>query len=186
MPEETEMGLRGPAPKPTHIRILEGNASRRPLPDNEPVYPVGINERPGGMSLSARRIWDALASELTASGVLRNVDVFALMQLCEDEADLQALRRGMSQMIRELSKKARAQKKELTGGAFVQLSRTIEGRRTISTIRELSASLIVQRREFGLTPSSNSRIESSGGSMDDIDDLLAGTEADFFHPEPVQ
>ncbi|HBE71244.1 MAG TPA: hypothetical protein DDW52_24115 [Planctomycetaceae bacterium] len=30
------MGHRGPAPKPTVIRKLEGNRSKRPLPENEP------------------------------------------------------------------------------------------------------------------------------------------------------
>jgi P27 family predicted phage terminase small subunit len=30
------MGLRGPAPKPTALRIVEGNLSHRPLPEGEP------------------------------------------------------------------------------------------------------------------------------------------------------
>ena len=172
------MGLRGPPPKPTHIRILEGNRGRRPLPANEPQYPPGVPERPSGMSAGGRKIWITLVSEMAASGVLRTVDALALMQLCEDQAMLDTLRKGMAEMTREISKKAKEKKMELPGGPLIQLSRTIEGRRTLSTIRELSAQIIVQRREFGLTPASNGRVQTAGGSgsgfMDPLEQALCG------------
>ena len=163
------MGSRGPSPKPTRIRILEGNLGRRPLPANEPQYSVGIPERPKGMSAGARKVWDQLVSEMAPSGVLRTVDGLALRQLCEDEQMLESLRQGMFQMTREIVKKAKEQKKELPGGALIQLSRTIEGRRTLSTMRELSAQIIVQRREFGLTPASNGRVQTAPGSFASLD-----------------
>ena len=131
------MGLRGPPPKPTRMRILEGNRGRRPLPANEPQYPPGVPERPRGMSVGAQKIWGALAGEMAASGVLRTVDALALMQLCEDQAMLDTLRKGMAEITQEISKKAKENKMELPGGPLIQLSRTIEGRRTLSTIREL-------------------------------------------------
>jgi phage terminase small subunit len=171
------MGLRGPPPKPTRVRILEGNLARRPLPGNEPQYSPGIPERPTGMSAGARKIWDMLVREMAASGVLRTVDGLALTQLCEDEAMLDTLRKGMAEMTREISKKAKAKKMELPGGPLIQLSRTIEGRRTLSTIREISTQIIVQRREFGLTPASNGRVQTTGGfdsGFDPIERALAG------------
>ena len=66
---------------------------RRPLPGNEPQYPPGLPKRPSGMSAGARKIWDTLVSEMAASGVLRTVNALALMQLCEDQAMLDTLRR---------------------------------------------------------------------------------------------
>jgi phage terminase small subunit len=172
------MGLRGPPPKPTRIRVLEGNRSRRPLPANEPQYPAGTPDRPSGMTAGGRKIWDTLVSEMAASGVLRPVDALALAQLCEDQAMLDSLRRGMAEMTRELAKKAKIKKLELSGGPLVHLSRTIEGRRTLSTIRELSAQIIVQRREFGLTPASNGRVQTACGDgsflMDPLEKALCG------------
>jgi phage terminase small subunit len=160
------------------MRVLEGNRARRPLPSSEPQYPPGVPERPSGMSAGARKIWDTLISEMAASGVLRTVDALALMQLCEDQAMLDTLRTGMAEMTRELAKKAKEKKMELTGGPLVQLSRTIEGRRTLSTLRELSAQIIVQRREFGLTPASNGRVQTAGGPgsgfMDPLEQALCG------------
>jgi phage terminase small subunit len=170
------MGLRGPPPKPTRIRVLEGIRGHRPLP-NEPQYPPGIPQRPTGMSAGARKVWDTLVSEMAESRVLRPVDGMALVQLCEDQAMLDTLRKGMAEMTREISKKAKEKKMDLPGGALIQLSRTIEGRRTLSTIRELSGQIIVQRREFGLTPASNSRVQtltSGSGLMDPLEQALCG------------
>jgi hypothetical protein len=114
---------------------------------------------------------------MAPSGVLRPVDAGALAMLCEDMAMLELLRKGLGEMAREIAKQAKKQGKSVVGGPMVHLSRTIEGRRTLSTIRELAAQIIVQRREFGLTPASNSRVESSGigGSiMDPLETALCG------------
>ena len=171
------MGMRGPPPKPTSIRVLEGVPGHRPLA-NEPQYQPGIPKRPAGMSAGARKVWDTLVSEMAVSRVLRSVDALALVQLCEDQAMLDSLRRGLAAMTREIAKKAGDQKLQLPGGPLIQLSRTVEGRRTLSTIKELSLQVIVQRREFGLTPASNSRVQPSGGPgsafMDPLERALCG------------
>lgn len=170
-----QVGLRGPAPKPTAIRIMNGNPSRRPLPDNEPQYVTGVPERPKGMSAGARRVWDELIAEMAPSGVLRLVDAGALAMLSEDSAMLETLRKGLAEMAREINKQAKKQGKSVVGGPMVHLSRTIEGRRTLASIRELTAQIIVQRREFGLTPASNSRVAgSASGLADPLEAALCG------------
>lgn len=169
------MGLRGPAPIPTAIRILNGNPSRRPLPTNEPQYASGVPDKPPGMSAGARRTWDSLVAEMAPSGVLRPVDAGALAMLCEDIGLLETMRKGLGQMAREITQQAKKQGKSVVGGPMVHLSRTIEGRRTLSTMRELAAQIIVQRREFGLTPASNSRVAGgSSASMDPLEAALCG------------
>ena len=140
------MGLRGPPPKPTSIRVLEGVRGHRPLA-NEPKYETGTPQRPSGMSADARKVWDKLVSEMAASRVLRSVDALALVQLCEDQAMLDTLRKGMAEMTREIATKAKEKKLDLPGGPLIQLSRTVEGGRTLATIRELSIQVIVQRRQ---------------------------------------
>ena len=168
------MGARGPAPTPTAVRRANGNPSRRPLPENEPQYKAGIPNTPPGLSAAAKKIWETLVAEMAASGVLRLVDGHALADLCEDQAMLDELRKGLSDLKREITKKAKADKKALPGGALLQLSRTNEGRRTLSTIRELAGQIIIQRREFGLTPASNSRVSAvGGGGADNMDSLEA-------------
>jgi phage terminase small subunit len=146
------MGVRGTVPTPTKIRILNGNPSRRPLPANEPQFAPGVPNRPAGMSAGARRIWNDLVGEMANSGVLRLVDAGALAMLCEDLAMLDTVRKGLASQACEITKKAKEKKQQISGNALTALSRTTEGRRTLTTIRELTAQVIIQRREFGLTP----------------------------------
>ncbi len=68
------MGLRGPAPKPTAVRILEGCRAHRPLPDNEPQYPVGTPTKPKRISRPAKSVWDELVKEMAPANILRRVD----------------------------------------------------------------------------------------------------------------
>ena len=171
------MGVRGTLPTPTKIRILSGNPSRRPLPTNEPQFTPGVPDRPTGMSASARKQWDELVGEMGNSGVLRRVDGGALEMLCEDLAMLDTLRTGLAAQAREITKKAKEKNQPISGNALTALSRTTEGRRTMTTIRELSAQIIVQRREFGLTPASNGRVQTAGagaGFMDPLERALCG------------
>jgi P27 family predicted phage terminase small subunit len=51
------MGQRGPPPKPTKLRLLEGNPSKRPINAHEP-QPVGAPVKPEFITGEAAREWD--------------------------------------------------------------------------------------------------------------------------------
>ncbi len=51
--------------------------------------------------------YTTLVNEMAASRVLRSVDALALGQLCEDQAMLDTLRKGMAEMTREIAVKRR-------------------------------------------------------------------------------
>jgi hypothetical protein len=108
---------------------------------------------------------------MAPTGVLRRVDGSALEMLCEDLALLDTLRSGLAAQARDITRKAKAQNRQIPGNAMTVLSRTTEGRRTLSTIRELTAQIIIQRREFGLTPSSSTRVQATGGGAQHTDPL---------------
>ena len=154
------MGSRGPAPKPTEVRKLEGLVAHRPLPQKEPQYPAGLPLKPKRMSPAARRIWDELVDEMAGAYVLRSVDQRALWHLCEDEVLISEAYAGIWKMVGALKKKAAAEGKELPAGAVMSMLSMTSGRMAMSAIRDLSVRAIIQRREFGLTPSSRSRVEA--------------------------
>lgn len=158
--------------KPTAVRKLEGNPSRRPYPENEPEYAPGVPNRPSSLTAPARKVWNELISEMAPSGVLRVVDAQALSMLCEDMAMLQILRKGFYRRAREVAvfERKKEEIRKSSGSPLIaprygdpveELSRTNEGRRTLSTMAELKQSILLRQREFGLTPASNSRVSAS-------------------------
>lgn len=77
------MGKRGPAAKPTQLRILHGDRADR-INDREPVPPVGGDiVCPEWASDGAREIWTRLAPDLEKRKVLTTWDVDAFLILCE-------------------------------------------------------------------------------------------------------
>ena len=170
------MGLRGPAPKPTGLRRLEGNLSKRRLPQHEPQYERAVPEKPKKMSPAARRIWDELVYEMAGAAVLARVDKWALWQVCEDQALLNDIYAGLRSTAKAIKDKAEAEGKVLPGGELMALVAMTQGRLAMRAIRDLAGRVIIQRREFGLTPSSRSRIETAGeaAAVDSLELKLCG------------
>jgi phage terminase small subunit len=170
------MGLRGRKPKPTELRRLEGNREKRPLPTNEPQYAPGLPERPQRMSVGARRLWNELVDEMAGAAVLRRVDKQALWQLAEDEWLLKRSYEGIEEMLRQIEQKAKAEGKKLPGGAVLYFLSMQHGRLAMAAVRDLATRVIIQRREFGLTPSSRSRISTANeaGAVDSLELKLCG------------
>lgn len=77
------MGKRGPAPTPTALRILRGNPGKRPLPENEPqILPKRLRP-PRDLSKTAKKEWNRLVPELSALGLIGEVDRTALIAYVE-------------------------------------------------------------------------------------------------------
>jgi len=169
------MGLRGPVPKPTGVRVLEGCRAHRPLPENEPQYSAEIPAKPKKISRQAKVVWDDLVAEMVPAKVLRRVDQRALWQLAEDEALLTEAYSGLWKMVKALQDKAKSEGKDLPGGALFALVSMTSGRLAMNAIRDLAARVLIERREFGLTPSSRTRISTPGeASMDSLEMKLCG------------
>ena len=77
----------GKKPLPTNIRLLEGNRSRRPLPEDEPELEAEIPEAPEHLSAKARKHWDKIAVQLDGANILTKIDAEGLELLCEAYAN---------------------------------------------------------------------------------------------------
>jgi P27 family predicted phage terminase small subunit len=74
------VGKRGPIPKPTAIKRLEGNPGKRRLPDDEPT-PASLAaapEPPDWLGPVAKQAWRAVARELAAASMLHTLDLSIL------------------------------------------------------------------------------------------------------------
>ncbi|QLH39139.1 MAG: P27 family phage terminase small subunit [Defluviicoccus sp.] len=79
------MGARGPKPKPTALRVLNGNPSRRPLNDTEP-RPIGEAAMPLHLTPEARDIWLTIVGSMPP-GFYTAADEPLLTAFCEAAAD---------------------------------------------------------------------------------------------------
>lgn len=149
------MGHRGPQPTPTSIRKLNGNPSRRPFSEKEPKPPAGEPRMPKGLSRRARQEWRILVDQLSEMDVLSSVDGIALGLLCTDIAELE-------RVFSDLTKT----------GYLVRnpVSKNIRTNPLVAVVSDLHRRVTQGLREFGLTPSSRSRVETlgsdPGGSID--------------------
>lgn len=139
------MGYRGPAPKPTAIRMMEGNPSHRPFNGNEP-RPDPVPPRcPKFLDAEAKREWKRIVPMLMRMRVLTEVDGHSLANLCI----------AYSTLMRAQAKLNESGLLLKTPSGYVQQSPLIGiVNSCIDTITKLS-------REFGLTPASRSRIQTT-------------------------
>ena len=142
------MGRRGPPPKPTSLRILNGNAAKRPLNDREPQPRLGTPHCPDWLSDEAKKAWRRLVPELRAMKVLTIADADALAAYCHTyarwrEAEEFISKHGLVYPIRDDK-----------GGIKV-----MQQWPQVSIARNLLLVLRGYQQEFGLTPASRSRIQ---------------------------
>ena len=151
------MGLRGPAPKPTSIREREGNPARRPLPAHEPRPQLGEPVMPKYLDREGRQEWKRLVPILLSIRVLSTADGLELGNLCQAYSFLVQAHEAM----RLAGKGGGSGLLMKTPGGYVQQSPLIgiiNGQ--VEIINRIS-------REFGLTPSSRTRIEALAEPGDD-------------------
>src|SRR4051812_963222 len=83
------MGARGPAPKPTRLKILAGNPGKRPLNAAEPKPDPKPPVCPAWLDDAAKTKWRATVKELSRLGVLTSIDGDALAAYCQAWAEFQ-------------------------------------------------------------------------------------------------
>ena len=82
------MATRGRKPKPTALKLLEGNPGKRPLNDREPVPLKGDIKCPDWLLPEAKKEWKRLAPALEAMGVLTMADLTAFEGYCQAYYDI--------------------------------------------------------------------------------------------------
>lgn len=158
--------MAGRKPKPTRMKLLQGNPGRRPLPENEP-QPKAAERTPNvpaWLDGDAKAIWREHARDLWEVGLLTQIDREALAVLCETTA----LYRTAVEMIR-------AQGVVWTSpetGYTQQSAWATVRNQTLSKMQSLWA-------EFGMTPASRTRIEVEKPEKeeDELTKLLEGRRA---------
>lgn len=148
------MGRRGPAPEPTAIKLIKGNPGKRKLNKQEPQPIVTLPHCPDYLDDSARLEWNRLAPILVRMKVLTEADYIALASLCQTYST-------MVKAQEQLNK---------TGILFKTPSGYVQQSPLIGIVNSCTEKIVTLCREFGLTPSARSRVQSNQPEMAKDDD----------------
>jgi len=144
--------ITGRKPQPTHLKLLKGNPGRRPLNADEPLPARSLPFPPDELNLDGKREWLRVADELFRLGMLTGLDRGALAAYC------QAYGRWI-QAERKLNEMA------LSGGFNGLLIRGANGQPAYNPLvgiaNKAMADVVRYSIEFGMTPSSRSRIQAT-------------------------
>jgi phage terminase small subunit len=75
--------MSGPPKTPTHLRLVRGNPSKRPINENEPKPAAGVPPTPKHFDKQGKYWFKRMADELDAIGVMSQLDARALELLVE-------------------------------------------------------------------------------------------------------
>ena len=142
--------MRGRKPKPTVLKLIEGNPGKRRLNDREPVPPDGMPDPPEFLDAEARAEWDRTSKVLADMGLLTKADRSALAAYCV------AYSRWV-QAEAQVAKYGTIVKSPEEGFPMKSPYRTVADQ-ALEAMRKLMV-------EFGLTPSSRSRIRVPEGGQ---------------------
>lgn len=148
------MGRRGPAPKPTHLKIIEGTFRKDRAPANEPKPKPYVPTCPRWLGHEAKAEWRRIVPELMQLGLLTKIDRSALAAYC-----------GAYEMWYE------AKKSLDEAGTLVQVTESgyVAPRPEVGIINSALKTMKAFLAEFGMSPASRTRVnaESSPTKTED-------------------
>jgi P27 family predicted phage terminase small subunit len=155
--------MAGRRPKPTQLKILEGNRGHRRIDGDDFQPPVGAPEMPKGLSRGARREFRLMCRMLLDRGLLTVVDGKALAAYCEAYAQAEDALRNIEKYgqlvdILALDKKTGEVIRDANGKPVVKRR---ERNPAIRIYKQMSQLMKLFLTEFGLTPASRQNLKIS-------------------------
>ena len=156
------MATRGRKPTPTAIKILHGNPGKRPLNKHEPMPEKKAPTCPKWLDDEAKKEWKRLAPQMEQLGILTEADRTAFASYCQAYARWKEAEEFISQHGTIV---------KTPSGYWQQVPQVSIAQTYLKIMNKIA-------EQFGLTPSSRSRIiagsDDYSASKDDMEDLLGG------------
>lgn len=149
------MGV-GRKPKPTALKVLEGNPGKRPLNGQEPHAPVRVPSCPAVLGSEARKEYRRAAKLLVQMGVVTEADRAALAAYAMAygrwvEAERNVAENGMIQ--------------KTSNGNLIQNPYLSVANRALEQMVKIAA-------EFGMTPAARSKLHVEPHEEESLADIL--------------
>jgi P27 family predicted phage terminase small subunit len=148
--------MKGRKPTPVYLKVLTGNPGKKALNTLEPKPPRGKPNAPAHLSDKAREAWSYVSDHLDRMGALTKVDALALEALCEAYADYLAARATLAEFGSNYYETVNAQ-----GGVMHR------PHPAVAVMQDADRRIKAWFVEFGMTPSSRSRIQVGNGEANE-------------------
>lgn len=149
------MAPKGRKPKPTALKLLEGNPGKREINSLEPTPEKRAPKCPNWLDGEAKKEWRRLAKNLEHLGLLTQVDMAAFAGYCQAFA-------RWKEAEEFISKHGTIVK--TPSGYWQQVPQVSIAQTYLKIMNKFC-------EQFGLTPSSRSRIVAETGRQDTVDPM---------------
>ena len=138
------MGARGPAGKPTALKLLEGNPGKREVNLNEPKYPLSAESEkpPAWLGPYGKKEWRRIFPLLKTNGIMTDADYMALCGYCQNVD---------TWVMAEKNKRANGLTTVTSNGTEVQHP-------AVGISNTAVTNMLKFAKEFGLTPASRQNL----------------------------
>lgn len=144
----------GPKPKPTHLKLIQGNPGRRPLNNAEPKPIRQQPQPPAELNDDAKIEWARVSEELYRLGLLTGIDRAALSAYCQAYGRWITAERSLAEMaIRD---------PQMRGLLIKTKSNNVIQNPLVGVANRAMSDMMHYAVEFGMTPSARSRIRAEG------------------------
>lgn len=157
------MSVRGTKPTPTSIKLLTGNPGKRALNKLEPKPRAAVPTAPGHLNGDAKLEWKRVCKELSALGLLSNLDRAALAAYSQAYGRWVKAERALAKMNNDAD------------GLVIQTkSGNMIQNPLVGVANKAMGDMMKYATEFGMTPSARTRInaEQQDESEDPADEFL--------------
>lgn len=151
------MATKGRKPKPTNLKVLEGNPGKRALNKREPAPKAKLPTCPKWLEPEAKKEWTRMGKKLLNLGVLSEIDTAAFAGYCQAFARWKEAEEFIS----------------LHGTIFKTPSGYIQQVPQVAIAKSYLKIMQGFCSEFGLTPSSRSRVSANDASDSGTDPMEA-------------
>lgn len=149
------MAQRGRKPKPTAVKVLEGNPGKRSLNTSEPKPEKKAPRCPAWLEDEAKKEWKRMAKQLEHLGILTEIDMAAFAGYCQAYARWKEAEEFITQHGAIV---------KTPSGYWQQVPQVSIAKTYLKIMNKFC-------EQFGLTPSARSRISTDNGEDKQNDEM---------------
>lgn len=155
--------------KPRQLKVVQGTFRKDRNPAREPEgNPITDPPRaPSTLNRWGKRLWKQVVVQLTDNGVLTDLDLPALEQLCQEYGIAAELYDAVTHYVDEDGKRKRQSIAEYLAG------RNSQTMPEVAVMRQAKNAMKSYLEQFGLTPASRNRIDLGKGEEKEEDPMEA-------------